>query len=92
MHIRGVANYEYFYFVLVPIIPDIILFHYSAGTYITFFGMFHAISIMKLAYSLAIKEGYMSPMFQNQTYVPMMLQEAESSQQRRAEDARSATA
>ena len=92
MHIRGVANYEYFYFVLIPIIPDIILFHYSAGTYITFFGMFHAISIMKLAYSLAIKEGYMSPMFQNQTYVPMMLQEAESSQLRRAEDARSATA
>lgn len=91
-NIRGLANYEYFYFLLVPIIPDIILFHYSAGTYVSFFGMFHAISIMKLAYSLAIKEGYMSPMFQKQTYVPMMLQEAESSQQRRAEDARSATA
>ncbi len=91
-NIRGLANCEYYYYMLIPIIPDIILFYYSAGTYLTFFGMFHAISIMKLAYSLAIKEGYVSPMFQKQTYVPMMLQEVEASQQRRAEDARSATA
>lgn len=91
-YIRGVPNYEYYYFILIPIIPEVILFHYSAGTYISFFSMFHGLSIMKLAYSLAIKEGYMSPMFQKQMYVPMMLQEVESAQQRNAEDTKVAIA
>lgn len=86
MNIRGVANYEYFYFILIPIIPDIILFHYSAGTYTTFFAIFHKLSIMKLTYVLAVKEGIMSPMFSKQKYVPMMLQEVEGAHRKSEED------
>lgn len=78
-------NPEYFYYILIPLISDVIFFHYSSGTYLLFFGTFHKLSILKLTYSMAIKEGYMAPMFRKQTYVPMMLQEMESSQRKSEE-------
>ncbi len=76
---------EYYYYMFVPIIVDSFLFHYLPGTYVSFFSMFHVYAMLKLAYSLAIKEGHMSPMFQKQKYVPLMLQEVESAQQKAEE-------
>lgn len=79
-------NSEYYYYLFIPVITDIFMFHYSTGTYLSFFGMFHKYAMLKLAYSLAIKEGLMSPMFSKQKYVPMMLQEVEGAH-RKSEDA-----
>lgn len=75
-------NSECYYYMFIPIVVHSIMFHYSTGTYIAFFAMFQLFAILKLAYALAIKEGVMPPMFRKQKYVPLMLQEVESAQQR----------
>ena len=78
-------NSEYYYYMLIPIITDIFLFHYSTGSYMSFFGMFHRYAILKLAYSLALKEGYISPMFRKRKYVPLMLRDVEAAQHKEEE-------
>ncbi len=87
---RRLPNTEYYYYMFIPLIIEIFTFHGSAGQYILFFNLFHKYAMLKLAYALAIKGGYMSPMFKKQTYVPMMLQEVEAAH--RKSEAASATA
>lgn len=81
-HVWKFRNPEYFYYVLIPQISDALFFYGSSGTYLMFFATFHKLSILKLTYSLAVKDGYMEPMFRKRTYVPMMLQEVGSAQRK----------
>lgn len=77
VNIRDVSNREYYLYYILPVVPETLMFFISAGTYNAIFNMFFTMALTKVVYSLAIKEGYMRPMFEKNRYLPIMLQEIE---------------
>lgn len=67
-------------FILVPLVSQIALWYMSAGTLQKFSTFIPTVAFAKLLYCTALKEGYLTPMWRRERYVPLMIrQEAASS-------------
>ena len=66
---------EYVYIYVLQIIPDVVLFFASAGTWEgVFISFFYTATITKVLYFLYVQQNIMSPMFVRKIYVPLMHQ------------------
>ena len=77
VNIKVVSNREYYLYYILPVLPETLMFFLSAGMFVDIFNLFFTLALTKVVYSMAIKEGYMRPMFEKNHYLPIMLQEIE---------------
>ncbi len=76
---------EGFYFMIatVSFLPDVVLSYVMPVSNALLFPSFASLALIKVMYSLLLKEGKMPPMFTRQVYVPMAVREHEIEIQRR---------
>lgn len=73
LYARVYQEKEYIYMLALPLIGSPLLFWGSAtGWYFVFAANFYGIAIVKVIYSLMIREGVMSPCLSHNIYVPMI--------------------
>ncbi len=71
---RNVIDKEYLYMNIIMLPVLTISFYWSAGTWVyVYVSCFYPAAIIKLVYALARDEGMMKPMFQQKSYVPLMI-------------------
>lgn len=62
-------------FILVPLVSQIALWYLSAGTMQKFSTFIPTVAFAKLLYCTALKEGYLTPMWSRERYVPLMIRQ-----------------
>lgn len=62
-------------FILVPLVSQIALWYMSAGTLQKFSTFIPTVAFAKLLYCTALKEGYLTPMWRRERYVPLMIRQ-----------------
>ena len=62
-------------FILVPLVSQIALWYMSAGTLQKFSTFIPTVAFAKLLYCTSLKEGYLTPLWRRERYVPLMIRQ-----------------